>query len=110
MFFAAHLARRFVALIAGVVALVAMWTFTDKPFVWEWMGRPAEAYPEILFLVYGLPAAFTAVASGSWIVWATRRSPGPSWTLSIAYIISVIALTICLLLSLVALSAFVSRV
>lgn len=109
MLFAARLARRFVALIAGVAALIAMWTFTDKPYIWEWMGRPNEVYPEIGFLVFGLPAALVSVASGGWIVWAARPSATPSWTLTIARVISGIALAICLWLSGFALSAFLNR-
>ena len=107
--FAARLARRFLALIAAVAALVAMWTFTDKPWIWEWMGRPNEAYPEVVFLVFGLPAAIVAVGSGGWIAWEMRASAGHSWTLTIAGVISGIALTICLRLSWVAFSAFLSR-
>lgn len=108
--FAVHLTRRFFALIAGLAALVTMWTFADKPYVWEWMGRPNENYPEVLFFAFGVPAAVVAVASGGWIVWATRRSAEPSWTLSIARLISGIALAICLWLSWEALSAFLNRV
>jgi hypothetical protein len=107
--FAARLARRFVALIAGVAALVAMWTFTDKPYIWEWMGRPDEIYPEVAFLVFGLPAALVSVVSGGWIVWAARPSARASWTLTIARVTNGIALAICLWLSWFALSAFLNR-
>lgn len=106
---AVHLTRRFFALIAGLAALVTMWTFASKPYVWEWTGRPDETYPELVFFFFGVPAAVVAVASGGWIVWATRRSAEPSWTLSIARLISSVALAICLWLSCEALSAFLNR-
>lgn len=107
--FAANLARRFLGLIAGVSALVAMWTFADKPYIYEWMGRPDEAYPEIVFFLFGIPAAFASLVSGAWIVWAARPSAEASWTLTIARVISGISLAICLWLSWLALSAFFNR-
>ena len=109
MSFAAQLTRRFLALIASAASLVAMWTFTDKPWVWEWMGRPDEVYPEVAFLVLGLPAASIAVASGGWIAWKAREPAEPSRTLTIARVINVLALAICLWLVWTALSAFLTR-
>lgn len=109
MLFAAQLARRFMALIAACASLVAMWTFTDKPWVWEWMGRPDEVYPEVVFLVLGLPAAAVAVGSGGWIAWRAHEPAEPSWTLTVARVINVLALAICLWLAWTALSAFLTR-
>ena len=104
-----QLARRFLALIVGVAALAAMWTFAEKPYIWEWMGRPDEVYPEIVFFGFGIPAALASVVSGGWIVWAARPSAEPSWTLTIARAISGISLAICLWLLWLALSAFLNR-
>ncbi|MNQ84305.1 hypothetical protein D3C85_994290 [compost metagenome] len=109
MLFATHIARRFLALIAAIAAFLAMWTFTDRPLVWEWMGRPNEVYPEMGFLVFGLPASLVAVGSGAYIAWKARASTEPSGALTIARILSFVALAICAWLSWFALSAFLTR-
>lgn len=109
MLFAAQVARRFSALVMAVAAFVAMWLFADRPWIWEWMGRPPEVYPEVAFLIFGLPAAALAIGSGGWIAWKARASAEPSWTLPIAGVIYGIALAICLCLSWTAFAAFIGR-
>lgn len=104
-----HFARRFLALIAALAALAAMWNFTSTSMVWEWMGRPSEVYPEMAFLVFGLPAAIVAIASGVWIAIKARASASQSWTLTLARGANVIGLAICAWLCWFALSAFLGH-
>jgi hypothetical protein len=42
-----------VVLCLAFVAAMAFFSFTDT--AWQWMGRPNEAYPELMFLAFGLP-------------------------------------------------------
>lgn len=106
----AHFAQRFLALVAALAALVVMWRLSDTPLVWEWMGRPSEVYPEVAFLVFGVPAAIVAIASGAWVAIKAHPTATRSWTLTLARIVNVIALAICAWLCWFALSAFLGRV
>lgn len=101
---AANFARRFLPLIVAIPALGAMSLFSTTTWVWQWMGR-GESYPELIFLVIGVPAAMVAVGAGGWIAWAASDR----LSLIIAYILNFAALMICMWLSWVALSAFLNR-
>lgn len=100
----ANFARRFLPLIVAIPALGAMALFSSTPWVWEWMGR-GESYPELGFLVLGVPAAMVAVGAGGWIAWAASDR----LSLIIAHILNFAGLMICMWLSWVALTAFLDR-
>ncbi|QEL21729.1 hypothetical protein FQV39_03405 [Bosea sp. F3-2] len=101
---AANFARRFLPLIVAILALGAMALFSFTPWVWEWMGH-GESYPELVFLVVGVPAAMVAVGAGVCIAWAASDR----LSLIISHILNFAALTICMWLSWAAFSAFLNR-
>lgn len=106
---AAHLARRFLALILSIPALVAMLVFTGEPLVWEWMGRPDESYPEVVFMIYGIPAGTVAFMTGFGIALAVRPSGGFSWPLLLLRVVYVLSMGVCAWLCWFALTAFLHR-
>ncbi|MCV9939612.1 hypothetical protein OIU35_24945 [Boseaceae bacterium BT-24-1] len=96
--------RRFLPLIIAIPALGAMALFSFTPWVWEWMGR-GESYPELIFLVLGIPAGLVAVGTGAWIAWITSDR----LSLIVAHVLNFAALMICMRFSWMALSAFLNR-
>jgi hypothetical protein len=90
--------RRYSGLAAGLIALGAMWVFASEPLVWEWMGRPPEVYPELIYALFGLPAGIIACAAGGWVAFRTRSEQRAGLVLKSATVVNVIAVLFCILL------------
>lgn len=86
-------------LVAGLLAAWAMWTLSATPLVWHWMGRPPEAYPELLFVAFGLGPAWVAVMAGAVIAWRPRALAERPWLMNTAKVVAAAGLLPCLLLS-----------
>ena len=63
---------RYVLPFAGVAALVAMLLFAFTSIAWELQASPPESYPEIVFMVVGLPLAVIAAIAAELAVWKSK--------------------------------------
>ncbi len=62
---------RFLAL--GLAFLSSMLVMTFTPVLWILTGRPSESYPELLGLLYGIPAGLGITLAGAVRFWLIRR-------------------------------------
>jgi hypothetical protein len=62
--------------VTAVLALATAAVFAFTPLAWEWTGGAPETYPELAFVVFGLPSAAAAVVgAAAWSLMSARRSP-----------------------------------
>ena len=60
----------FLAVAIGAVGVNAWFAFTDA--AWVLMGSPSETYPELFYLLSGLPLSLGGLAGASSAIWAFR--------------------------------------
>ncbi|WEZ84610.1 hypothetical protein P6U16_08560 [Rhizobium sp. 32-5/1] len=84
---------RYVGLFFGAVCVLAMAVLSFTPLAWHEMGRPNESYPELVYLIFGLPLAVVMLAGG--IVFAVR-GPSTRWLKALQYIQWTASVLLCL--------------
>ncbi|WP_370677431.1 hypothetical protein [Pleomorphomonas sp. PLEO] len=55
---------RYIGLFSGATCVLVMAVLSFTPFAWQAMGRPDETYPELAYLVFGLPLAILTLVAG----------------------------------------------
>ncbi len=62
---------------AGLILTALMLVLSFTPLAWHLSGSPSESYPELFFLVYGVPAALLITLIGVVHAWAISRKASP---------------------------------
>ncbi len=60
--------------IFSVLFLFVMALFTFTPLAWHMTGRQDHSYPELFFLLYGLPFGFFMLIAASINLWIRNRT------------------------------------
>lgn len=55
---------RYVGLLFAIVCILVMAVLSFTPLVWHQMGQPNESYPELVYLVFGMPISFIMFVVG----------------------------------------------
>ncbi|MCV9997737.1 hypothetical protein OE766_05715 [Pararhizobium sp. YC-54] len=55
---------RYVGLFSGVVCVLVMAVLAVTPLAWQAMGRPDETYPEMAYMMFGMPLAIVSLVAG----------------------------------------------
>lgn len=55
---------RYVGVVLGLICVAFVGVLTVTPLVWDAMGRPNNTYPELGYLMFGLPVAAILFAYG----------------------------------------------
>lgn len=93
---------RYIALFSGATCVLVMAVLSFTPLAWQAMGRPNETYPELAYLVFGLPLAILALVAGIAIAF---RGPFSGTPLKA---VQYVQWAVCVLLLLAALSPWLS--
>jgi hypothetical protein len=64
--------------LSAMLSLVFI-VFSFSPIAWKLGGRKDQEYPELIFIIYGLPTSFILLIAGGWILLMSTQKKPVTW-------------------------------